>query len=84
MVLRSTNDLKMWKAILLGILICDVLHLYGAWLTMGSIFWDLGAWRAQDWINIGSLVVFGATRAAFLVGVGLDEKGMAEQAKKGL
>ncbi|MCJ1247381.1 hypothetical protein MMC30_004595 [Trapelia coarctata] len=83
-VLRSTNNLKVWKTVLLGILICDVLHLYGTWLTMGSLFWDLGAWTGFNWINIGTLALFGATRMAFLIGVGLDEKGMAEQAKIGL
>lgn len=82
-VLRSTNDLKVWKAVLLGILICDVLRLYGAWLAMGSLFWDLGAYRGEDWITIGSLIGLVVARTAFLMGMGLDEKGRVTKVKKG-
>lgn len=81
-VLRSTNNLKVWEAVLLGMLICDVLHLYGAWLAMGSLFWDLGAYRGVDWITVGSLVGLVVARTAFLMGVGSNEKGMAGKGKK--
>ncbi|KAL8726356.1 MAG: hypothetical protein Q9166_006763 [cf. Caloplaca sp. 2 TL-2023] len=33
-LLRSTSSVKIWKIVLFGILMCDVLHLYGSCVTM--------------------------------------------------
>lgn len=73
-VLRVTNDLRVWKAILGGILICDAIHLYGSWAALGgAVFWDPRNWRAEDWANLGSLWAQSAVRAAFVAGFGLKQ-----------
>jgi hypothetical protein len=71
-ILRITNDLRIWKALLIGILICDAIHLYGSWVALGgAIFWDIRSWRAEDWANLGTLWGQAAVRVAFLAGIGL-------------
>ncbi|KAM5344413.1 hypothetical protein ACJ41O_012950 [Fusarium nematophilum] len=72
-LLRLTNDLRVWRGLFIGILLCDVLHLHASWAALGGeVFWDPRAWRAEDWGNLGSLWGQGAVRLAFLLGVGLD------------
>ncbi|KAF4963803.1 hypothetical protein FZEAL_10913, partial [Fusarium zealandicum] len=71
-LLRITNDLRVWKGVLFGILVCDALHLYGSWAALGGqVFWDPRVWRVEDWINLGTLWGQAAVRVAFLAGVGL-------------
>lgn len=73
-LLRVTKDLRVWKALLVGILVCDAIHLYGSWAALGGdVFWDVRSWRAEDWANLGSLWGQGAFRVAFLAGIGLKE-----------
>ncbi|MCJ1379955.1 hypothetical protein MMC17_003058 [Xylographa soralifera] len=73
-VLRSTSDLRVWKAIVLGILICDLIHLYGTWEALGAAFWDPRLWRVEDWVNLSMLYGPGGMRLAFLIGLGLKEE----------
>jgi len=47
-VLRSTNDLRVWKAVLLRLFICDALHLYATWLTLGSLFLGPGSVEGRE------------------------------------
>ncbi|UKZ94704.1 uncharacterized protein TrAFT101_009557 [Trichoderma asperellum] len=73
-ILRITKDLRVWKALLVGILVCDAIHLYGSWAALGgAVFWDVRSWRPEDWANLGSLWGQAAIRVAFLAGVGLKE-----------
>ncbi|PTB41830.1 hypothetical protein M441DRAFT_46939 [Trichoderma asperellum CBS 433.97] len=73
-ILRITKDLRVWKALLVGILVCDAIHLYGSWAALGgAVFWDIRSWRPEDWANLGSLWGQAAVRVAFLAGVGLKE-----------
>ncbi|KAL7917467.1 hypothetical protein ACQKWADRAFT_306775 [Trichoderma austrokoningii] len=73
-ILRVTKDLRVWKALLAGILVCDAIHLYGSWAALGgAVFWDVRSWRAEDWANLGSLWGQAAFRVAFLAGIGLKE-----------
>lgn len=71
-LLRSTNDLRVWRTVVIGILLCDAMHMYASWAVLGSVFWSPGAWRWEDWVNLGSLWGQGAVRVAFLAGVGLE------------
>ncbi|KAF5023538.1 hypothetical protein F66182_4405 [Fusarium sp. NRRL 66182] len=71
-LLRITSDLRVWRTLFIGILICDALHLHGSWVALGSAFWHLREWRWEDWVNLGSLWAQAALRVAFLAGVGLD------------
>lgn len=71
-VLRMTNDLRVWKGIITGILICDVVHLYGAWNVMGTqAFLDPRLWRASEAVNFALLYGPGALRIAFLMELGV-------------
>lgn len=73
-VLRVTNDIRVWKAILTGILICDAIHLYASYLALGpAAFWDPRLWRWEDAINLGTLWGQGVFRVAFLLDVGLGK-----------
>ncbi|KAH7254630.1 hypothetical protein B0J15DRAFT_512851 [Fusarium solani] len=73
-LLRLTNDIRMWKGVLVGIFICDILHLYASWVSLGNdMFWNPLAWRVEDWENLGALWGLGVVRIAFLAGVGLGQ-----------
>ncbi|KAF2266321.1 hypothetical protein CC78DRAFT_154335 [Lojkania enalia] len=73
-VLRTTKDLRVWRTIILGILVCDVLHLYAAWRVLGVSFWDPRDWRVEEWTNFGLLYGPGVIRVMFLLGIGIKEK----------
>jgi hypothetical protein len=79
---QAPLTLRVWKAMLLGILVCDALHLYGSWDALGAdVFWSPAAWRWEDWVNLGSLWGQGAFRVAFLLNVGLQNQGQVAQRK---
>ncbi|KAK6079623.1 hypothetical protein SCUP234_00656 [Seiridium cupressi] len=74
-LLRVTNDLKIWKTVLFGILICDAIHLYASWGALGGeVFWNPLLWRGEDVVNLGSLWLQGLLRVAFVLGVGLPSR----------
>ena len=73
-VLRFSQDLRVWKAIILGILMCDVVHLYASWHALGTeVFLNPLLWRAEVWINHMLLYGPGAMRIAFLMEIGLGK-----------
>ncbi|MCJ1456859.1 hypothetical protein MMC28_007225 [Mycoblastus sanguinarius] len=73
-VLRSTSDTKVWKAVLFGMFLCDVLHLFASYRVLGAgIFFDPGRWRWEEWVNFIMLYGPGGLRLAFCAGVGLGE-----------
>ncbi|RSM15080.1 hypothetical protein CDV31_005160 [Fusarium ambrosium] len=75
-LLRLTNDIRVWKGVFIGIFICDILHLYASWASLGAdVFWNPSAWRVEDWANLGALWGLGVVRVAFLTGVGLRQTG---------
>ncbi|KAK4163886.1 hypothetical protein QBC43DRAFT_54842 [Cladorrhinum sp. PSN259] len=70
-VLRSTSDLRVWKAVLFCLLVGDIGHLYTVRQLGVQIYWDISNWNSIDIGNI-PFVYFGATmRLAFLAGIGL-------------
>ena len=74
-LLRSTDDLKVWKIVLAGIALCDVLHLWGSLEVLGLRgFWDVRTWRWEDWVSLGMLWGPGAMRVMFCAGVGLGKE----------
>ncbi|KAF2092040.1 hypothetical protein K490DRAFT_31146 [Saccharata proteae CBS 121410] len=70
-VLRSTNDLGVWKALLLGLLIADFGHLYSVSSLGPSVYYDYMRWNAIDWGNVGFVYLGATMRLAFLSGIGL-------------
>lgn len=74
-VLRvADNNLRVWRAMVFGMLVCDLLHMYA---TKEALGWDLQldptAWRFYDWFNLAVLYGAAALRIAFLAGVGVVE-----------
>ncbi|KAK3903182.1 NADP-dependent alcohol dehydrogenase [Staphylotrichum tortipilum] len=53
LVLRSTSDLRVWKAVIISLLVADVGHLYTVRVLGPQIFWSVSEWNAIDWGNIG-------------------------------
>jgi len=84
-VLRVARDLRVWKAIVLGILICDAVHFWAGWKVMiqdGNT--NPIGWRPEDWVAVLSLIIPGSLRLAFLLGVGIKpntggEKGASKR-----
>jgi len=73
-VLRVAKDIRVWKAIILGILMCDSVHAWTGFKVMaadGNM--NPVGWRPEDWVAILALFVPGAIRVAFLCGVGIGK-----------
>jgi hypothetical protein len=75
-VLRVAKDLRVWKAMMIGLLLCDCIHIYGSWNVLGTrVFTNPFLWRAEDRLNLILLWWGLAIRTAFLTGVGLASRG---------
>lgn len=75
LVLRATDDLKVWRTVLIGLLIADVGHLYSVSPHGLEIYWNAMKWNAIDWGNVAFVYCGAATRIAFLSGLGLGAPG---------
>lgn len=71
LVLRSTGDLKVWRAVLLCLLVGDMGHLYTVRGLGTGIYYGIGDWNAMDWGNVPFVYLGAVMRVAFLMGVGL-------------
>ncbi|KAF2101671.1 hypothetical protein NA57DRAFT_35748 [Rhizodiscina lignyota] len=71
LVLRSTNDLRVWRTLLFGLLVADFGHLYSCKDLGPDVYWQFWNWNAIDWGNIAFVYCGAAMRSAFLLGVGL-------------
>ncbi|KAK3368659.1 hypothetical protein B0H63DRAFT_79088 [Podospora didyma] len=74
LVLRSTNDLRVWKRVLFCLLIGDIGHLYTVRELGPQIYWSVTKWNAIDWGNIPFVYLGASLRMAFLANVGLGVK----------
>lgn len=73
-VLRVAKDIRVWKAIVVGILLCDTIHLWAGFDVMhkeGTM--SPAKWRPEDWVAVLSLLVPMSLRTAFLAGVGVKD-----------
>ena len=71
-VLRYTEDLRVWKTLLFGMFLCDVLHLYASYRILGTeVFLNPAMWRWEEWVNFVMLYGPGGLRLAFCAGFGL-------------
>jgi hypothetical protein len=74
LVLRSTNDIKVWRSVVLALLLCDIGTAYAAWVEMGGdVFWWPWRWEGMDRATMTLTAGPLAVRAAFLLGVGLGK-----------
>ncbi|CAF9914218.1 MAG: hypothetical protein ALECFALPRED_009499 [Alectoria fallacina] len=71
-VLRSTDDVKVWKSLLFGMFLCDILHLFASYRVLGpEVFFSPSLWRWEEWVNFVMLYGPGGLRLAFCAGVGV-------------
>lgn len=73
-VLRATNDLKVWRAFLLGLLIADFGHLYSCYPLGLQSYYDFANWNAIDYGNYPFVVVGASMRILFLTGCGIGSR----------
>ena len=66
-VLRATTDLKVWRTVLLALLIADVGHLYSVHPLGLTKYWDVRNWNAIDWGNLGFVYLGAFARVCFLL-----------------
>ncbi|KAF2106142.1 hypothetical protein BDV96DRAFT_338808 [Lophiotrema nucula] len=74
LVLRATDDVKVWKTFILGLLVADFGHLYSVRLVGSWVYWEVWKWNAIDWGNVGFVYFLAAVRLFLLAGVGLEEE----------
>jgi hypothetical protein len=70
LVLRVTNDPKVWRAFILGLLIADLGHLYSVRLVGSWVYYEFWNWNAIDWGNVPFVYWLAVVRCFFLAGVG--------------
>lgn len=85
-VLRvAADNLRVWRAMLFGMLLCDLAHVWATKDALGG--WDAlldpAGWRFYDWSNVVVLCAGAALRVAFLAGVGIKVAGEEQQAVAG-
>ena len=71
LILRTTSDLRVWRTVLLGLLVADVGHLWSVSALGARVYWDVAGWNKMDWGNVGFVYLGICTRLCFLAGVGL-------------
>ena len=71
-VLRATPDVAVWRRMIYGLLLSDLLYVY----SFGSVFRNLvlapSLLGYGDWVNVIGTVPQTAIRIAFILGVGLQ------------
>lgn len=75
LVLRATNDLRVWRAFLLGLLIADFGHIYSVNAIGWEVYYRFWEWNSMYWGNLGFVYVGATMRTAFLLGLGLSGSG---------
>ncbi|KAG8873883.1 hypothetical protein FRB97_006368 [Tulasnella sp. 331] len=84
LVLRSTSDVAVWRALLLPMLIADFGHLATVGPLGWSVYYDITNYNAMDWGNVPFVYLGATTRVAFLLGIGVGEarKGAGRKEKQ--
>ena len=72
-VLRSTGDVRVWRAVLLVLLLADVGHLLSMWELGPGIYYNVMSWNVGDVGNVPWVYAGATMRLCFLSGVGLDQ-----------
>ncbi len=75
LVLRATNDVRVWRILLLGLLIADFGHLYSVHPIGVNVYYEFWNWSSMYWGNLGFVYVGAAMRTGFLLGAGFGPAG---------
>jgi hypothetical protein len=74
LVLRATEDLRVWRTLLLGLLLADLGHLYSLLPLEAGVFWEVHRWNKMDWGNVAFVYLGAATRISYLAGLGITAR----------
>jgi hypothetical protein len=69
-VLRLTKEKNVWLAVILGMCLSDVGHIYAAWKIAPARLFQVLGWNSDEWVNYGTLIGGFTMRLLFLSGVG--------------
>ncbi|KAM7188597.1 NADP-dependent alcohol dehydrogenase 6 [Rhypophila sp. PSN 637] len=75
LILRATNDLRVWKRLIFCMLVADFGHLYSIRDLGPQVYWNVASWNAMDWGNVFIVYLGALMRLAFLFNIGLGVKG---------
>lgn len=81
-ILRSTSDLRVWRTVLLGMLIADFGHLYSVSALGPEVYWKVTQWNVMDFCNVGFVYAGACLRIAFLYGIGLGVQPQGQRKAK--
>ncbi|KAJ4993668.1 nadp-dependent alcohol dehydrogenase-like protein [Stagonosporopsis vannaccii] len=74
LVLRATTEYRVWRALVIVLLIADVGHLYSVLpLGFSRAFLQYWNWNAIDWGNVGWVYFLALTRLCMLFGIGFGQ-----------
>lgn len=71
LVLRATDDRRVWNALLLGLLIADFGHIWSVKAVGWDVYYSFWRWNAMYWGNLGFVYLGATMRTCFLLGFGL-------------
>lgn len=72
-VLRSTGDIRVWRAVLFVLLLADIGHLLSMWELGPRIYYDVLSWNSGDIGNVPWVYAGATMRLCFLSGVGMGQ-----------
>ncbi|KAJ3479783.1 hypothetical protein NLG97_g8232 [Lecanicillium saksenae] len=73
-VLRSTGDMRVWRAVLFVLLLADLGHLYSMKELGAQVYYNVLGWNAGDLGNVPWVYAGATLRICFLAGVGMGTK----------
>jgi len=82
LVLRATDDVRVWKVFLFGLLLADFGHLASVASVGLDVYYRFWDWNSMYWGNLGFVYVGAATRLCFLTGVGFAGQAKAPALKR--
>ncbi|KAF2477067.1 uncharacterized protein BDR25DRAFT_276766 [Lindgomyces ingoldianus] len=82
LVLRATQDLKVWRTFILGLLVADLGHLYSVRLVGGWVYYRFWHWNAIDWGNVGFVYFLAVVRICMLLGWGFASSESSPRSEK--
>ncbi|KAK4986251.1 hypothetical protein LTR50_005430 [Elasticomyces elasticus] len=74
LVLRATADPRVWRVLLLCLLIADFGHLSSVRDVGLDVYWRFWHWNSMYWGNLGFVYVGATMRMCFLAGVGMGHR----------
>ena len=74
LILRVTNDQRVWRVVLFNLAVADIGHLISVAPLGAGIYRDVTQWNSMDWGNIPFVYLGLTSRICFLLGWGVKSK----------